>query len=74
MTKRDSGQDQSMDPRYSIGEIMALLDVDERTVRKFLVKAGVDVKPSITDPGEKIAYADYRELWISRANKPEGKN
>ena len=73
MAKKDSEQKQVEGPRYSIGEIMALIDEDERTVRKLLVDAGVDVNPAITDPGEKIAYPDYRNLWISRANRPEGR-
>ena len=52
---------------------MALLDENEQMVRKWLIAAGVDVDPSKTDPEERITYPDYRRLWVSRANRPEGK-
>ncbi len=73
MTKKEADRNQVEEPHYTYSEIMALLDVDERSVRKMLVDAGVDVELSKNDPTERIAYADYRKLWISRANRPEGR-
>ena len=73
MTKNESDKSNSAQPRYAISEIMALLDVDEREVREWLVAAGVDVDPSTSDPEERIDYPDYRKLWVSRANRTEGK-
>ena len=73
MMKEESDQNDTPQPKYSIGEIMALLNVDERKVREFLVAAGVAVDPAKNDPEERIAYPDYRKLWISRANRPEGR-
>ncbi len=73
MTKKEAERNQVEEPRYTYSEIMVLLNVDERSLRKMLVDAGVDVDPSKNNPGEKIAYADYRKLWISRANRPDGR-
>jgi len=73
MANRDSGQEQFVGPQYTIGEIMDLLGMDEASVRELIVNAGVDVDPSKKDRGERITYADYRKLWVSRANRPEGK-
>ncbi len=73
MPKKEPHQNSLTDPQYTLSEIMALLAYDERAVRELLAAAGVDLDPSKTDPGERIAYADYRRLWLSRANRPEGK-
>ena len=73
MAKKDSEKRNDEGPQYTIAEIMALLDVKEHVVRELLVDAGVDVDLSKKDPTERIAYPDYRKLWISRANKPEGR-
>ena len=73
MTKKESDNHNLPKPKYAIGEIMALLDEDEQVVRKWLVAAGVDVDPLISNPEERITYPDYRKLWISRANRPEGR-
>jgi hypothetical protein len=73
MTTNEVDQNHLDEPRYTIGEIMALLAYDERAVRELLVAAGADVDPSKIDPHEKIAYADYCRLWVSRVNRSEGK-
>lgn len=73
MVKKDSEKRNGEKPQYTIADIMALLDVEEHVVREFLVDAGVDVESSKNDPTERIAYPDYRKLWISRANRPEGR-
>lgn len=73
MTNQNSQSDQEKMPEYSIAELMALLKIDEPAVRKLLTKAGVEVDRSKTDPGETIRYDDFRKLWISRANKREGR-
>jgi len=73
MANRDSGQGQVVGPQYAIGEIMDLLEMDEASVRELIVSAGVVLDPSKKDRSEKIAYADYCKLWVSRVNRPEGK-
>jgi hypothetical protein len=73
MAKKDPGQEQFVEPQYTIGEIMDLLKMDQASVRELIVGAGVDLDLSKKDRGEKIAYEDYRKLWVSRANRPEGK-
>jgi hypothetical protein len=73
MAKKEPGQDQTAEPRYTIGEIMDLLGRDEPYVRELIAEAGVDLDPDKHDPSERIDYADYRKLWISRANRAEGK-
>ena len=60
-------------PQYSINTIMQLLKLNESAVRKLLVDAGIEINDSKNDPDETIRYEDFRKLWISRANRPEGK-
>ena len=60
-------------PQYSINTIMQLLKLNESAVRKLLVDAGIEINESKNDPDETIRYEDFRKLWISRANRPEGK-
>ena len=60
-------------PRYSIAQIMELLDLEEPAVRKMIRKAGISIETRKSDPGERIPYEDFRKLWLSVANRYEGK-
>ena len=60
-------------PRYSIAQIMALLDLEEPAVRKMIRKADIRIDVRKSDPGERICYEDFRILWLSVANRYEGK-
>jgi len=63
----------SKTPRYTIAQIMELLDLDEPVVRKMIKKAGIAIDELISDPSERIRYEDFRLLWISVANRYEGR-
>ena len=73
MTDKNLDKDVSGNPAYSIGEIMALLGYDEQKVRKLIKKAGIKIDELKQDPGERIRYEDFRYLWISLANRREGR-
>ena len=60
-------------PNYSITQIMDLLDINEPALRKMITKAGINIDESIIDPSETILYEDLRRLWLSVANRYEGK-
>jgi len=60
-------------PRYTIAQLMDLLDLDEPVVRKMIKKAGIAIDEHISDPGERIRYEDFRLLWISVVNRYEGR-
>ncbi len=73
MTNKNSDPGVSNFPHYSIGEIMALLNLDESSVRKLIIKAGIDIDKMKKDPSETIRYEDFRLLWLSLANRREGR-
>ena len=73
MTDNRLDEKEVENPKYSIAEIMDLLGQSERAVRTLIKKAGVDIDESKSDTSERIKYADYRKLWLSRANRREGK-
>lgn len=60
-------------PQYTIGEIMTLLKLDEKAVRNLISKADIEIDENINDPTERIAYDDFRKLWVSLANRREGR-
>ncbi len=60
-------------PEYSLAEIMALLKIDEKSVRKLIKEAGIEIDLSKNDPSETIQYNDFRKLWVSRANRRDGR-
>jgi hypothetical protein len=60
-------------PQYTINDLMKLLSLSEVGIRKLLVDAGIEIDESKSDPQEIIPYEDFRKLWISLANRPEGR-
>ena len=60
-------------PQYTIEDIMKLLMLNEPGVRKLLIEAGAEVDELKIDPEETIRYEDYRKLWVSCANRPQGR-
>ena len=73
MTDKNLASGVSETPQYSIGDIMELLKRDELAVRKLLIKAGVEIEELKSDPSETIRYKDFRILWLSIANRREGR-
>ena len=60
-------------PQYTVNTIMQLLQVPEPGVRKLLIEAGIGVDANKIDPDEIIRYEDFRILWVSLANRREGR-
>ena len=60
-------------PSYTIAQLMNLLDLREPAVRRMIKKAGIGIDESLNDPDETICYEDFRILWLSVANRYEGK-
>jgi len=73
MSDKEPDDLKSGTPEYSIAEIMDLLHADEQNVRHLIKKAGITIDESKKDPSETILYKDFRTLWISRANRREGR-
>jgi hypothetical protein len=73
MKNQNYGDDTEEFPEYSLADIMELLKIDEKTTRKLIKKAGIEIELSKSDPNEVISYEDYRKLWVSRANRREGR-
>jgi len=73
MTSKNSDPGVSNFPHYSIGEIMSKLNLDELSVRKLISKAGIDIDIMKNDPSETLPYEDFRLLWVSLANRREGR-
>lgn len=73
MENKDQEHNTPVAPAYSISEIMALLKIDELAVRKLLTRAGITIDETKSDPNERIRYHDFRLLWVSLANRREGR-
>ena len=73
MTNNESESNLSKTPRYTIANIMKLLNLDEPKVRKLIKRAGIDIDELKSDPSELIRYKDFRLLWLSVANRRIGR-
>lgn len=73
MKDKDFNTDISETPKYSIAEIMNLLNFNEQKVRHLIKKAGIEIDELKKDPSETIDYKDFRTLWLSCANRREGR-
>ena len=60
-------------PEYSLEELMTLLKIDEASIRRLIKEAGIEIDLSKNDPSETIQYDDFRKLWVSRANRRDGR-
>ena len=63
----------SKNPQYTLANIMLLLDQKVLADRNLIKRAGIEIDELKSDPSEIIRYEDYRLLWISLANRCEGK-
>lgn len=73
MTNENLSKNEPAYPKYQLAEIMDLLKMDEPKVRKLIKKAGIKIDEDKRDPNERIRYEDFRLLWISLANRREGR-
>jgi len=73
MANDNLDQNAQKTPAYSISEIMMLLKINESKVRKLLTRAGIEIDETKSDPNERIRYDDFRRLWVSLANRREGR-
>lgn len=73
MKEKDNPPNRLNAPTYSIADIMKLLEINEPTVRKLIKKAGIPIDTAKCDPSETLCYEDFRRLWISRANRRDGR-
>lgn len=58
---------------YKIKEIMDQLKLNEATVRKLLVDAGVNIAELDQDPNETVTRQDIIAVWLDRADTWEGR-
>ncbi len=58
---------------YTIKDIVNCLKLDETTVRKLLIDAGVELDENAINPNEVISRTDLVSLWYDRAETREGR-
>lgn len=59
-------------PTITIGQLTAILSpLDEPTVRRLLIHAGISVDEYATNPSDTITRDQVIELWTSRVGRSE---
>ncbi len=58
---------------YTIADIMECLKLNETTVRKMFVDAGVELDENALNPNEQISRENIIDLLVDRASTREGR-